>query len=369
MKKIITMVGTSIFTNRIEHNVIRTKYKELEKEPYECWEEQLDAGNIKELKTATKQALKNNRNYSAEIKSILSIAKELKENVVEVYLLATDTVLSRLACELIEEWFIENNKGEPTIDVKFNEKQDVIEELQIENSQTFQKGLVNLITRFYAICGDYFDGVIINITGGYKAIIPYLTILGQVNKVPVKYIFEDTDTLIEIPFLPLIIDNDLFEKYEKEFYLIDKETSLEKKDHYQFTKDASSCLEMAETQVSLNSLGIMLWGKHKQKYFFFYASNEVWKEIQSQENIKRILRTKFRVQESRQGKTEKKKDHYVYDDGNNNNRIYYFEKNEGVYIYKTFENEQKAKAFINTPFNEKVEIDKAELRKLEIESE
>jgi hypothetical protein len=41
---------------------------------------------------------------SAEIETLYKIAKEEKQDL-EVYLLATDTVLSVLACELIKEWF------------------------------------------------------------------------------------------------------------------------------------------------------------------------------------------------------------------------------------------------------------------------
>ncbi|MDY6991414.1 MAG: hypothetical protein SVR94_02245, partial [Pseudomonadota bacterium] len=220
--------------------------------------------------------------------------------------------------------------------------------------------------RFNVICENYFDNAVINITGGYKAMIPYLTILGQVNKVPVRYIFEDTDTLIEIPLLPLTIDNSLFEKYEREFYLIEEETSLNKQNHYQFVEEAASCLEIDDTGVTLNSLGLVLWDKYKSRYFFFYASDDVWKEIQSQEDIKRILKTKFGDKDSRQNKTEIKGEHFVYDDGDNNNRIYYFDEQGTVYIYKTFQSEERAKAVINTSLDRNTEVKKAKLRKIEL---
>lgn len=345
---------------------VRDGYKLLENQPATSWESLYE--DIEHLKKNVIAAWLGKPNDSAEIESILAIARELKENV-EVYLLATDTVLSRLACELLEEWFAKNYTKTPTIALKFNAQHDLIKGLQVENAQQFKnEGLVNLITRFDQLCGGYFGNVVINITGGYKAVIPYLTILGQVNKVPVKYIFEETNTLIEIPGLPLTLDRSLFEKYEREFCLIDEETSLKKPDHYQFVEEAASCLEIGATgEATLNSLGLMLWTKYKSEHFFFYASEEVWNEIQSQKDIQRILKTKFHTPKVRQEKTEKKKEHYVFDDGDNNNRIYYFEESGKVYVYKTFENEPKAKAFINTSLDRQVEIGKAKLRRMSIQ--
>lgn len=349
--KIITTVGTSIFTNKKENKAVRTAYKEIpENESADGWEEQSEAGNIKKLATATKHAWENNEDDSAEIKSILAIARELKEDV-EVYLLATDTLLSRLACELVGEWFAKNYvEKEPAIDIKFNAQQDVIKGLQVENAPSFEKeGLVNLITRFYQLCGDYFGNVVINITGGYKAVIPYLTILGQVNKVPVKYIFEETDTLIEIPLLPLTIDNFLFEKYGKEFCLIETETSLRKQDHYRFVEDAASCLDVdVAGEATLNSLGFMLWEKYKSKYFFFYASDEVMTDIKNQPMIKKVISETFCEKPLRDFHIVCEGTHKtVFKQNHNVQRIYYFEDGNRVFIYKTFEDHDAHERYIN----------------------
>jgi putative CRISPR-associated protein (TIGR02619 family) len=380
MKKIITTVGTSIFTNYMKPEIqdsyddyekINVQFEKLESEPAQNYSESTVKISMRYLKKTIsdewfKRDNEPNTKASAEIKSILAIAKDVTEDV-EVYLLATDTVLSVLACELVKEWFSEY-KSAYAIDIQFNKTLDVISKLQVLDKVSFEKeGLVNLISRFYVICENYFDNVILNITGGYKAIIPYITILGQVNKVPVKYIFEDTDTLIEIPLLPLTIDKGIFEKYQDAFFKLEENSFLKKQDCHHFATEVESCLEIdSDGNVSFNSLGLMLWEKYKSGFFFFYTSDEVWTDIQNQPDIQRILKTKFHIFEARQNKTEKKQDHYVYDDGDNNNRIYYFEVDGSIYIYKTFESESKAKAFINTPFEKTSEIDKAKLRKIEI---
>ncbi|MBF0453130.1 MAG: hypothetical protein HQK75_20685 [Candidatus Magnetomorum sp.] len=43
-------------------------------------------------------------------------------------------------------------------------------------------------------------------TGGYKALIPYLTIAGIIYKKPVYYIYEDSEVLLELPPPPLSVD-------------------------------------------------------------------------------------------------------------------------------------------------------------------
>lgn len=57
------------------------------------------------------------------------------------------------------------------------------------------------------------NDVILNISGGYKAIIPYITILGQLYKMPINYIYEDREELIKIENLPIQFDWDFAEKY------------------------------------------------------------------------------------------------------------------------------------------------------------
>ena len=47
-------------------------------------------------------------------------------------------------------------------------------------------------------------------TGGYKAIIPYLTMASILYDVPAYYVYEESDELIELPALPLSVNTALF---------------------------------------------------------------------------------------------------------------------------------------------------------------
>jgi CRISPR/Cas system-associated protein Csm6 len=163
-----------------------------------------------------KEANVLNNNASAEIASILAIAGN--ETDVRVHLIATDTVLSVLAAELIQKWF---NQNKPEITVAFtrpekleqqSDSNNVIRNLSISSNDKYQEGFMNLIEVVSKLIDEGKKGkVILNITGGYKAIIPIMTLLGQIKEVPLKYIYEESDLnekteLVEVGNLPISFD-------------------------------------------------------------------------------------------------------------------------------------------------------------------
>ncbi len=338
MKTIITTVGTSIFTNLIkdgQNPEICGKYEDLKNERFSKWTDYTSTmedgkGNRKGLRSLVKDAIKNNGNASAEIKSITKISNG--EQVI-VHLLATDSILSVLAAEIIRDWF----KDEQTVYFTNSYGRDIIEKLQVENLIDFKIGLTNFVTRFYTVVGQYFESkdFVLNITGGYKALIPFMTILGQVNRIDIQYIFEDTEGVLEIPRLPLKRDDELFEKYFNIFTKLDNDVLLKENDYYDFVNEAESCLERCNGDFSLNSLGIAFWESYKKQFFNFFCPDDVWFEMQNQHEILRILGSKFHFNNSKIGPKLTHKT--VYDDGRNTYRIFFFKVDDNVYIYKSFE--------------------------------
>jgi CRISPR/Cas system-associated protein Csm6 len=163
-----------------------------------------------------------NKNASAEITSILAIANEAKDDeTIEVHLIATDTVLSVLAAELIKCWFNENEQ--PNIKVVFErpeklktqaDSKHIIHKLSITSNKDYQEGFMNLIEVVSGLIDENKrakEETILNITGGYKAIIPIMTLLGQIKSVPLKYIYEESNLddkteLVEVGNLPISFD-------------------------------------------------------------------------------------------------------------------------------------------------------------------
>jgi CRISPR/Cas system-associated protein Csm6 len=193
--------------------------------------------------TFLEDAKSPNPHASAEITSILKIAEKLRaqdeEAQVEVQLLATDTALSVSAAKLVKLWFgKEVLPGEPThyqhsfeqrsenhsvsISIRpfqIGENGDYIKSLGVKppadgDPETFyEQGLQNLVKKLV----DKQSGLIkqakqarkdklapvINFSGGYKAIIPFLTIIAQLENIPMYYIYEDSDHLLEMGSLPV----------------------------------------------------------------------------------------------------------------------------------------------------------------------
>jgi len=369
MKRIITTVGTSMLTNALGTNVSSNiDFKRTRGLRFKDGENR--ASQIEKLKNILTKHIKQNTDtsISAEIDSIIKIANEYKEDC-DVYLIATDTIQSPICAEYIQKWF-EQNKIEFISTIHFrNTSEFIIEDLQVKQKRAFERnGLTNLFSRINTIAGGYWDNVVFNITGGYKALIPYMSLIAQINNLPAYYNFQESNDdnfdLLKIPNIPISVDFGLFEKYWKEIEKI--ATTGEIDDDFQLKQDLASILEIEGDLIMLSSLGLVLWEKYKSRFFLFKCSDIVWEEIEVQQDIKRILADKFSDYNHRKSKTERKQVHYVFDDGNNNNRIYYLEKGKLVYVYKTFENEGKAKAFIETSINEEQILNNSKLRKIEI---
>jgi len=367
MIKVITTVGTSLFNNYLEKSKdIEVPLKHLKDKPFG---EYHNLGpRIRQIKDKVAPWAKNNIEASAEIKSLHKIQKKLADHL-DVYLLATDTVISALAAQIIQDSFA----GIKEFRVNFNPNNDVIGGLQVDNYQLFVRtGLPGLVRRVESIANGNFGDVVFNIAGGYKGIIPYLTVMGLINNCDIYYIFEESQTVIEIPRVPLEINYAIFEKYSAEIMqlenYIEKYNNEKKKNFSAFSKlEEAGMVEIADDIASLSPLGMIFYEKYRRNIFEFYCSDEVWEEINRQKDIQRIITEKFSDKTIRANKTETKTDtkgvHRVYDDGDNPNRIYYFEHMGGIYIYKTFQNEEAAREFIKTPLNREEVMKNARKRK------
>lgn len=351
MIKLITTVGTSIFDNYLKvKEDIKTYYDNVKDKGCDEYGDHLN--KIETIKKAVISLYKDKHSMdiSAEIKSVNKIKEYLKEDV-DVYLIATDTIVSRIAADIIKDFLSEDG-----FNVFFEPKIDVIRGLQVRNKELFIKdGLVNLIKRIEAISTGYYGNVAFNISGGYKANIPYITIMAQINGCDMYYIFEDTEELIRIPAVPINVDTELFERYSRE--LVELESCVLnygewEQHHYEFISKAGLCIERMGNGACLSPLGLILWENYKSRYINFFATQDVVKKMKSDDAlIQRVV--KFLTDDKiRENKTEikgLKVKHSVYDDGNNNYRIVYVQKEGQTYIYEIFNYEPDEIKFLNDP--------------------
>lgn len=231
--KVITTVGISIFSNYARQH---PKFEALNF--FNFWNDK-KANSLKGEKVRNKanQELDAVNSWvskiaSAEIASLLEIQidlrqkaekkyaqlkskpQEIKQNIdseskVDIYLLCTDTALSVMAAECIETFF----KGKEGFEVKMNEH---IPSLTVKDKATFEIGLTHLFGKIESIVPKNksnkldWSTIALNVTGGYKALIPHLTILGQIYRCPIYYVFEETTNqkyeLMQMPTLPINFD-------------------------------------------------------------------------------------------------------------------------------------------------------------------
>lgn len=259
MKKIITTVGTSIFTNyqdgkikaqlgrdyaSIDVSLERTRIKS---DGAEVPAAGIHASEFEPHVRTLKEIIEDfwyeypslgqpNAGASAEVASILKIA-EAEVEPCEVHLIATDTLQSVLAAELIVGWF--EKFPQPKVskvlfqgqETAFETQKDsdfVVKDLRVESHKDYEKGFFNLLELLDKLSKAEKKGgheLVFNVTGGYKALIPVLTLYAQIERIPLKYLYEShagkEDPLISLSHLPFHFDWGLLELLAD--YIEDKE--------------------------------------------------------------------------------------------------------------------------------------------------
>ena len=173
---------------------------------------------------------------SAEIQSIKRIQMEAQWQDVtfDLFLITTDTEVSNAAAELLKH-FYKQNPGIGKIGI------DRISGLQVRDEKDFvEQGFQKLVG--YLLTHQLYEikekgvkkfktkrrippGGIINVTGGFKGIVPVLGLVGQLLEMPIAYTYENSEALIIIPPLPMGFDWTHMELYR--YFLTDQTTKYD----------------------------------------------------------------------------------------------------------------------------------------------
>lgn len=204
MIKVIVTVGSSLFTNYLKNNnSFKSQFETLSDLPYSSSKDYTP--EIEKIRKDFNSVQKNPK-LSAEINTLVKLKEEVGDQL-ELYAFTTDTILSKLAAEIIKEKYQD----------EFNFKEiKIIEGLQTADFQKFDSvGFSRLISGFKQVVLNQSDEkeTYLAVSGGYKAIIPPLTILGQIYNVQLVYIYEDSDDLIYFPSLPIHFDTSFAEQF------------------------------------------------------------------------------------------------------------------------------------------------------------
>jgi len=180
--------------------------------------------------------LKNQKDIRALSAELNTLDRLKLGNGDRVILLTTDNALGRVCGVAVKEIL------ERIYKVSVEARR--VEGLQVQDEKLLkEKGLKNFIK---VIVDDYLANdnvkynydIILNPTGGFKGILPFLTILGMIYAKPSIYLFEFSDELIHLPPLPITFDINIYNrvkdalKYLEDEVAITKEAFLSKIDGY-----------------------------------------------------------------------------------------------------------------------------------------
>jgi putative CRISPR-associated protein (TIGR02619 family) len=157
---------------------------------------------------------------SAEIHSL--VRSNVKRGD-RVFLLASDTDEGEVGARLSRE-YLTGRLGLDRDDVLCRR----VEGMQVADAERFRReGVPNyfrIVLKEGERCGWY--DVVLHPTAGYKALVPYATLLGMLFGVPVRYIFERSPELLELPPLPVEIDRARLQPILPALQRFDRETDL-----------------------------------------------------------------------------------------------------------------------------------------------
>jgi|Deesub1362B_J571_1020462.scaffolds.fasta_scaffold00139_27 putative CRISPR-associated protein (TIGR02619 family) len=291
------------------------------------------------LKDSNEETLKR---ASAEINSLYRMG--INENDVVVFF-SSDTEDGEMVAEILSN-FLKNKIGCDTYVKR-------IKGLQINDKRRFDREgipnlteeVVNQIEKY-----QYSHAMVINATTGFKATVPYLTFIGMVFQIPIKYIFERSNEIIELP--PIPIDFDL-KRLESLAPVIDriiddfapgeeitKELGVSE---YELKTNFSDILLEEDGFFTLRPTGRILYKRylHIKGYKNIFISEKVFKKLNSGEYDKNKfvslfkkmkdpvhLKSKLHSEVKKKGKIDLE----CYKQGNTNERIFFYIENNSLYI-------------------------------------
>lgn len=208
---VISTTGTSVFSNA--HADLQHEWKSFRQNATVnlqaiCKRDSFEGSELyqRTLEYLRAEAKANNateiiRRASAEFNSLSRILVTPPTRNDQLHFLATSTpdgaLAARIICDFSREYFhIET----ATV--------HLIDGLRVDDGNIFQRdGVRNLIAKIYDILRHAPSGTytrVINPTGGFKGVVPYLTLIGMIEAdVQLSYIYEQSNVLITLKRVPL----------------------------------------------------------------------------------------------------------------------------------------------------------------------
>jgi putative CRISPR-associated protein (TIGR02619 family) len=189
---------------------------------------------------------------SAEIHSLVRMGLDSSDRV----LLFTSETEDGYCCGLAVEKYLTYYWSEIKTETK------KITGLQVSDANKFRnQGVVEFIKKATQAIENY-GNVILNPTGGYKALVPYTVLLGMIKEIECRYIFEQSTSLLELPPFPVEFKRSQFEVYKDIFETIDRDSFISKQQWenrvpYQERLSLEPLIERSNEEITLSGVGFL----------------------------------------------------------------------------------------------------------------
>ena len=198
------------------------------------------------------------RKSSAELNGIIGLYDEqLPEESDDIhFLIATETYQGQVAAEVLQKFL---NKHFPTVQV-FTPSG-----LNTADKSSFEQGIKDLLKW----CDETLPGyrhsgteIIFNLTGGFKSLQGYLNTIGMFYADRITYIFETGKEVINIPRLPIHLEEKLFENYAGQFLQLSQ--SSDGVLCHKLADIPSVMLDQIDDHCLLSTWGTLAWNNAKE---------------------------------------------------------------------------------------------------------
>ena len=261
---LICTVGTSLINN----------LRRLD--PQDPIHQALDRQDWQDIATRLLEKPNSDRLCGAEINSITSIVKEaLLSQFDRLIFLVSDTDDGRNTGAILQAYYAHASNP-----VQFDQvpKPTVLEKLNHHALEDFQRiGLKNLVREISSVARDYSeDAIAINATGGYKAQISFAGMIGQALNIPVYYLFEGFERVIQLPPQPVSLNLTLWLENYDLFTTLDEASELPKAElDWKLLEVLEALVEEVEvegvTYIALSAMGELF---HRRCQFQFHRQEQ-----------------------------------------------------------------------------------------------
>jgi putative CRISPR-associated protein (TIGR02619 family) len=359
MNFILTSCGLSLLTNYLKQFNIYPKeiYKysnNSEKEINKDLREKVD----KSLEKLKYDIINNNlsdekaKELSAELNALLNFYKN-GINTKDIHLLLfTDTYFGKKVAEIIKLFLEEKNLK--AIDF-------LAKDLKTSNLEEFQFALSEIVVILSEELNGYKQfgyNIIFNLTGGFKSVNSFLQTMASLYADKSIYIFETSNELLEIPRLPIVIDEKFFEKNFEFLRKLEKNISIEKDILETLPK---SIILKIENEYTLSPWGEIVYQKYKNEFFSKKLVTPITEKIQYSNEFKKDFEKLNPSEKYQLNKSIEKLENYILKgenlkslryhslngqisqkytnefypfDGNDSRRVYCNEKNNQIILEK-----------------------------------